>query len=390
MTYRLATRVTKIPLSATDEIDNIVKKMNREGIKDIISFGGGEPCFDTPLNIQDTAIDWLRKGRTKYEPTSGDYELREAICSKLKTRNHINVGVDDILVTPGAKMAVYMAMQALLEPGDLIMALEPAWVSYVSMAQLAGADAIHIPSYEENGFQPDLDLVKKSMSSKVRMIVINTPCNPTGAVYTRETLRSLAEIGKKWGALVLADEIYEDILYEGMPYSPASEYDNVITINGFSKSFAMTGWRLGYVAAPPEIIDGIVKVYQQSATCVNAFAQGGALEALRNPQSRNESLKMTAGYRERRDLISHLMLESGFFKGFLPPDGAFYAFPSYTFRKSSLEVAAILLEKGHIATVPGAAFGDCGEGHLRFAYSTSKENIIEVFSRIKETAKYLE
>ena len=152
----------------------------------------------------------------------------------------------------------------------------------------------------------------------------------------------------------------------------------------FLKEFRHDGLAAGLCAAPPEIIEGIVKVYQQSATCVNAFAQGGALAALLNPQSQNESLKMTAGYRERRDLISPLMLESGFFKGFLPPHGAFYAFPSYTFRKSSLEVAAILLEKGHIATVPGAAFGECGEGHLRFAYSTSKENIVEAFSRVRE------
>jgi aspartate aminotransferase len=363
--------------------------MAQSGIKDIISFGGGEPPFDTPVNIQDAAIEWLRKGKTKYEPTSGDYDLRVEICTKFRKQNHIQVSPDEILVTPGAKMAVYMAMQALLEPGDRILVIEPAWVSYVSMAQLAGGDAIRVPSYENDGFQPDLDQVKKAMNRNVRLIVINNPCNPTGAVYSRETLRGLSEIAQKWGALVLSDEIYEDIIYEGTHYSPASEYDNVITVNGFSKSFAMTGWRLGYVAAPREIIDGMIKIYQQSATCVNAFSQGGAIEALRNPKSREETLKMAAGYKERCDLICDLMKKSGFFKGFLPPQGAFYVFPSYTFSKSSLEVATILLEKAHIATVPGSAFGECGEGHLRFAYSTSPENIIEGFSRIDSVAKDL-
>jgi aspartate aminotransferase len=388
MGYRLTQRVDNLQLSATDEIDNVVKRMQRAGIKDIISFGGGEPCFDTPLTVQDAAIAGLRAGKTKYEPTAGDFELREEISNKLKLHNHINAGVDDIIVTPGAKFAVYMACQALLQPGDKVMVLEPGWVSYVSNAELAGAEVIHIPSCEENGFQPDLDLIRRKMDKSVRFIVINSPCNPTGAVYPPNTIREIAKIAQQYGALILSDEIYEDILYEGERFSAGAEFDNVITINGFSKTYAMTGWRLGYVTAPREIIDGMIKIYQQSATCVTAFAQSGALEALRNPKAAADSQKMVQGFHERCELISDLIRKSGFFKGFIPK-GAFYAFPSYTFKQSSLDVANLLLEKAHVATVPGSAFGDCGEGHIRISYSTSKENIIEGFMRIKQIADQL-
>jgi aspartate aminotransferase len=383
MAYKLSERVVSLKLSATDEIDNTVKKMQRAGIKDIISFGGGEPCFDTPLSVQDAAIAGLRAGKTKYEPTAGDYELREEISLKLKRHNNINAGVDDIIVTPGGKFAVFLACQSLLQPGDKVMVLEPAWVSYVSNAELAGAEVIHIPSYEENGFQPDLDLIRNKMDKSVRFIILNSPNNPTGAVYAPDTTREITRIAHQYGALVISDEIYEDIIYEGQRYSPGSDYDNVITINGFSKTYAMTGWRLGYVTAPREI-----KIYQQSATCVTAFAQSGAIDALRNPAAAADSLIMIRGYHERCVLISELIQESGFFKGFVPK-GAFYSFPSYTFNLSSLDVANLLLEKAHVATVPGSAFGDCGERHIRLSYSTSKENIIEGFKRISQIADQL-
>lgn len=388
MEYRLAQRVNNLQLSATDEIDNVVKRMQRAGINDIISFGGGEPCFDTPQSVQDAAIIGLRAGKTKYEPTAGDFELREEISQKFKRHNHIHAGVDDIIVTPGAKFAVYMVCQTLLQPGDKMMVLEPAWGSYVSNGELAGAEVIHIPSYEENGYQPDLDLIRKQMSKSVRIIMINSPSNPTGAVLSPETIRDIARIAQQYGALMVSDEIYEDILYQGERFSAGAEFDNVITINGFSKTYAMTGWRLGYVTAPREVIDGMIKIYQQSATCVNSFAQSGAIDALRNPKALADSQKMVDGYRERSVLISELIKESGFFKGFIP-QGAFYAFPSYTFKRSSLEVANLLLEKAHVATVPGSAFGDCGEGHIRFSYATSKENIIEGFRRMNQIADQL-
>ncbi len=386
MKYKLADKVVSLELSATDEVDNIVKRMKQDGVTDIISFGGGEPCFDTPDPIKQAAYQALLSGKTKYEPTIGDPELRDLISKKFKEDNDIQVDSEDIIVTPGAKFAVYLAFQALLGPGDVVMILDPAWVSYQSMAHVAGASTIHIPSYAENGFQPDLAQVRKAMNKNVRVIVANSPCNPTGAVYDRATLKELAEIAAEHGSLLLCDEIYEYMLYSGEQYSPASEYTNIITVNGFSKSHAMTGWRLGYVTAPRDVLDGMIKIYQHSATCVTAFAQAGAIEALRSPQSRVASQQMMQGYKERCDLSMQLIQESEFLDCFYP-QGAFYVFPSYKANIPSLKLANVLLSEAHVATVPGSAFGECGEGFLRLSYSTSKENIIEGFSRINSVLK---
>jgi aspartate aminotransferase len=381
MTYRLAEKVTTLELSATDEVDNIVKRMKQDGVSDIISFGGGEPCFDTPENIKRAANQALLDGKTKYEPTTGDVELREQISLKFKRDNGMKVDPEDIIVTPGAKFAVYLAFQALLEPGDQVMVLDPAWVSYQSMAHVAGAGTMHIPSYAKDGFQPDLDRIKQSLNRNVRVIVVNSPCNPTGAVYDRATLKAIAELAARNGTLLLCDEIYEYLIYEGSHYSPASEYENIITVNGFSKSHAMTGWRLGYVTGPKEVLEGMVKIYQHSATCVTAFAQAGAIEALKNEVSKQESDQMVKGYKERCELTMEKIEASPYLDSFYP-QGAFYVFPSYQAEMASLKLANLLLSEAHVATVPGSAFGECGEGYLRLSYSTSKENIVEGLERI--------
>ncbi len=386
MTYKIAQKVAQLELSATDEVDNIVKRMQRGGITDIISLGGGEPCFDTPQNIQDAAERALRAGKTKYEPTTGEYELREAISHKLKRENGIDVTAKEIIVTPGGKFAIYLAFQAALEPGDRVMILEPAWVSYKSMAQLASAEVVSVECAASTGFQPDLDAIRDAMDDSIKLLVINSPNNPTGAVYDPATLRGIAEIAQRHGALVLSDEVYEYLLYEGEHYSPASEFDNVLTTNSFSKSYAMTGWRLGYVTGPSDILDGMVKIYQHSATCVNAFAQAGALKALTSEESRHASQQMMVGYRERRDLVVELVDQSPVFDS-VAPQGAFYCFPSYILDDSSLTLAKNLLEEAHVATVPGAAFGECGEGFLRLCYSTSKENLVEAFERMNDFAQ---
>src|SRR5512146_2505827 len=304
MTYKIAKKLSTLERSATDEIDNIVRRMVQRGINNIISFGGGEPCYDTPVNIQEAAILALRNGKTKYEPTTGDYQLRVEICEKLKLKNRIETTPENIVVTPGGKFAAYLTFQTLLEPGDKVMLLEPAWVSYESMARLAGADIVHIPSYEENGFLPDLDDIARGMDASVRMVVINSPCNPTGAVYPPELIKNITQLAAQHGAMIISDEIYEDIIYQGVHYSPGADFQNVITLNGFSKSFAMTGWRLGYLAAPLEIVEGMIKIYQHSATCVNSFSQAGAIEALRSEESARATRMMAAGYRERCDLIT--------------------------------------------------------------------------------------
>jgi aspartate aminotransferase len=374
--------IEQLEPSATEEVDNTVKRMKQSGVDDIVSLGVGEPCFDTPDNIKKAACDALWAGETKYQPTAGSYELREEICKKFERENGIKVGVDDIIVTAGGKFSIYLAFQAVLQKGDQIMLLDPAWVTYEPAAKMAGADVIRVPTDSTRGFQPDLAAIRKAMNPAVKILVVNSPCNPTGALFEKSAVKELAKITRENGALLLSDEVYEYQVYDGEFYSPASEFDNVITVNAFSKSHAMTGWRLGYMTGPKEVLEGMIKIYQHSTSCVTAFAQNGAIEALRSEVSRQAVEEMTKGYAERRTLMIKLIEESEFFELSNEPRGAFYCFPSYRMDIRSLELSKALLEKVHVATVPGAAFGACGEGYLRFSYATSTELISEGFERM--------
>jgi len=374
--------IEQLEPSATEEVDNAVKRMKQSGVDDIVSLGVGEPCFDTPDNIKKAACDALWAGETKYQPTAGSYELREEICKKFERENGIKVGVDDIIVTAGGKFSIYLAFQAVLEKGDQIMLLDPAWVTYEPAAKIAGADVVRVPTDSTRGFQPDLAAIRKAMNPAVKILVVNSPCNPTGALFEKSAIKELAKITRENRALLLSDEVYEYQVYDGELYSPASEFDNVITVNAFSKSHAMTGWRLGYMTGPKEVLEGMIKIYQHSTSCVTAFAQNGALEALRSEVSRQAVEEMTKGYAERRAVMIKLIEESEFFELTNEPQGAFYCFPSYRMDIPSLELSKALLEKVHVATLPGAAFGACGEGYLRFSYATSTELISEGFERM--------
>ncbi|MCK4637053.1 MAG: pyridoxal phosphate-dependent aminotransferase [Methanomicrobia archaeon] len=381
----LCQKVRNLRPSATEEIDAEVKMLKRQGI-DIISLGAGEPDFDTPKNIRDAATRALNSGKTHYEPTKGDFELRKAIARKLKNDNHIDADPEDIVVTVGAKFGIYLAAQAILEKGDNVVLLDPAWVSYESIAELSEAQVTRIATEEEEGFVPDLDVITEHMDKSTKMIVVNSPCNPTGAVYPPKILKGIVEIAEDNGSYVFTDEIYEKLLYEGEFYSPGSEYENIITVNGFSKSHAMTGWRLGYVHAPKDIIEGMVKIYQHSASCVTAFAQMGALEALVSEESERFVQKMVKEYRKRRNFIMKLIEKSDIFEC-KKPKGAFYVFPSYDLKMKSIEFAKKLLREAHVATVPGFAFGECGEYHLRMAYTAPNEKIEEAFIKIENSLK---
>jgi len=374
--------IEQLEPSATEEVDNAVKRMKQSGVDDIVSLGVGEPCFDTPDNIKKAACDALWAGETKYQPTAGSYELREEICKKFERENGIKVGVDDIIVTAGGKFSIYLAFQAVLQKGDQVMLLDPAWVTYEPAAKMAGADVIRVPTDSPRGFQPDLAAIRKAMNPAVKILVVNSPCNPTGALFEKSAVKELAKITRENRALLLSDEVYEYQIYDGELYSPASEFDNVITVNAFSKSHAMTGWRLGYMTGPREVLEGMIKIYQHSTSCVTAFAQNGAIEALRSEVSRQAVEEMTKGYAERRAVMIKLIEESEFFELSNEPRGAFYCFPSYRMDIPSLELSKALLEKVHVATVPGAAFGACGEGYLRFSYATSTELISEGFERM--------
>ncbi|RLF98939.1 hypothetical protein DRN58_06015 [Thermococci archaeon] len=381
----LSQKVRNLKPSATEEIDTEVKMLKRKGV-DIISLGAGEPDFDTPKNIRDAAAKALNSGKTHYEPTKGDFELREAIVRKLNDDNKINADPEDIIVTVGAKFGIYLAAQTILEKGDSVLLLDPAWVSYESIAKLSEARVTRIVTKEEEGFIPELDIIAENVDKSTKIIIVNSPCNPTGAVYPPRILKSIAEIAEDNGSYVLSDEIYEKLIYKGEFYSPGSEYDNIITVNGFSKSHAMTGWRLGYVHAPKDIIEGMVKIYQHSASCVTAFAQMGALEALVSKESEKFTQEMVREYRRRRDFILKLIEKSDIFEC-KKPEGAFYVFPSYNLKLSSIEFTKKLLREAHVATVPGSAFGECGEHHLRMAYTVPNEEIEEAFIRMENSIK---
>ena len=379
----MSEKILKLEPSATEEVDNTVKRMRQGGVTDIVSLGVGEPCFDTPENIKKAACDALMAGDTKYQPTQGSFALREEISKKFLRENGIRAGVDDIVVTAGGKFGIFLAFNAMLQEGDLVMILDPAWVTYEPAVRIAGAGVVRVPTDREAGFQPDLKRIKKAMSKAVKIVVINSPCNPTGSVFDKSTLRKITEMARDNDALVLSDEIYEYLVYDGEHYSPGSEYDNVITVNGFAKSHAMTGWRLGYVTGPKDVLEGMIKIYQHSTSCVTSFAQAGAVEALRSEVSRREARQMVEGYRQRRAVMVSRIEESEFLEMAKAPQGAFYCFPSYHLKKPSLELSKALLGEVHVATVPGGAFGQCGEGFLRFSYATSIEEIEEAFKRME-------
>lgn len=388
--HRLADVIVELEASATEAVDSAVKNMRRQGIDDIVSLGVGEPCFDTPNNIKKAAVEALMDGETKYQPTAGAFPLREAICRKLERENSIQAVPENIVVTAGGKFSIYLAFTAMLQKGDKVVLLDPAWVSYEAAALMNGAHVIRVPSLAANGFAPDLDKIEHLMDDTVKIIVVNSPCNPSGSVFPAETLRQLARIADKYGALLMSDEVYEYQIYGQEHYSPASEFENIITVNAFSKSYAMTGWRLGYSVAPADIVDGMIKIYSHSTSSVTSFAQWGAIEALEGEVSTAEVKKMQQAYAKNRTLMIELIRKSAYLDLEREPEGAFYCFPSYRFEMGSIDLATRLLEKYHVATVPGIAFGLCGEGFLRLSYATDSKSLEDGMERMETFFKDLE
>lgn len=382
MELRIANRLSALSPSATDQASIIAKELVSKGI-DVISLCDGEPKFDSPENIKEAAGRALKAGKTKYGPTGGMHELRELIREKLARDNRIKTDVQNVVVSPGAKFPVFLSFLTVLDDGDQVVLLDPSWVSYAQALKIAGAEAIHVGLRAEDGFQPDLGVLEKELKKKrVKLIVVNSPCNPTGTVFDKSTLFEITRIARDNGVLVLSDEIYEHLIYEGEHYSPGSDFDNVITVNGFSKPYAMTGWRIGYVTAPSVIVDAMLKVYSHSATCVPEFVQAGAIEALTSEESRHARDSMMQAYAARRKVLMSRIEASEFFDCSMP-HGTIYAFPSYRVDGSSIDFSNKLLSEAHVATVPGIAFGECGEGHIRVEFTPSEERIAEAFERIE-------
>ena len=371
----LSAKIAAVAPSATIAISDKAKKMVREGI-DVISLSIGEPDFDTPRHIKDACIDALNRGETHYAPSNGIPELLSAISDKITRDNRFPCTPQQVIVACGAKDAIYEAMEAVLNPGDQTILLTPAWVSYEPCVQIAGGNVVKHP-VNQKSFQLD-DSVLERVTEKTKMIVVNSPSNPSGAVFDKSSMNLVADLCQDRDIYALSDEIYETLVYGKEHISLAALGDmahRTITINGFSKSYAMTGWRLGYAVAPVEIIRAMSKVQQHSVSQATTFAMWGGVAALRGDQRCVEEMR-TEFDRRRKYIISELN-RLGYRTA--PADGAFYAFVKVT--GDDVTIADRWLEKAHVAVTPGSAFD--APGWLRLSYATSMEKLKEAMQRIR-------
>ena len=383
---RGAKRMNGIPFSDIRRVLERATQLEKSGRK-ILHFEIGRPDFDTPGPIKEAAIDALRAGQVHYSSNYGIPQLRAAIAEKLEKDSGLHYRPEDeIIVTVGANEAVGAAFLALLDPGDEVLVPDPAWLHYRWCAQLCGAKVVPVPCYAENEFVPDLATVASLITPKTRMLVINTPNNPTGAVYPKPLLEDLAKLAQKHDLLVMSDEIYERMVYGGATHTSLASlpgmWERTLTINGLSKAYSMTGWRLGFVAAPKPLSDLLVRVHQYTVSGATTFAQFGAVQAYTGDQGVVD--EMVAWFdRRRRILVDGLRGIKGV--SCPEPRGAFYAFPSVKGTgKTSAELCELLLEEAGIAVVPGNAFGDAGPGHIRFSYAASDDDLREGISRMGE------
>jgi aspartate aminotransferase len=373
----ISSRVRHIPESATMKIADIAAKLRSEG-QDIISFSLGEPDFETPENIKRAAKTALDRGETHYTQGSGIPELQEAIAEKLKNDNNLDVSPADVLVTTGAKQAIFEAICTLIDDGDEVLLLDPAWVSYSAIVKFAGGKPVMVPVSEQEGYVP-VDL-QSHMTRNTKLLILNSPCNPTGAVYGKNVIKAAAEAAEDHGVFVLSDEVYEKIIYGAKHHSIGSLIpDRTITINGFSKAYAMTGWRLGYATAPAPILQGMLKIQQHSVSNATSFVQRAGVEALRGDQGAVRA--MVAEFKKRRDIMIDALRKMGI--ECAPPRGAFYAFAKVSQFGNSVEVTEKLLRDALVAVTPGSAFGPNGEGYVRLSYATSRQNIEDGINRIE-------
>jgi aspartate aminotransferase len=374
----------KITPSLTLSIDSKAKALKAEG-KDICGFAAGEPDFDTPDHIKLAAAQALAEGFTKYTPSSGIPELRQAISEKLKADNGLDYKPNQVIVSCGAKHSCYNAVLATCNPGDEVIIPAPYWLSYPEIVRLCGAEPYIVKTKAENGYKLTPEELQESISPSTRMLILNSPGNPTGTVYTENELAALVEIAMEDDLMILSDEIYEKIIYDGVKhFSIASMskkvYEHTITINGFSKTYAMTGWRLGYLAAPDPIAKAVEAIQSHATSNPTSFAQKGAVSALR--ESQDCVTDMVKAFTERRKALYDGLTSIEGIKC-VKPMGAFYMLPDISaFGMTSTQFAEALLEQALVAAVPGIAFGD--DRTIRMSYACSMENITKGISRIKD------
>jgi len=389
----ISDRAAAVKPSATLAINSRAKAMRAKGL-DIVSFATGEPDFDTPDHIKAAAAQALRDGQTKYTPVAGLPALRETVAGHLAQVYGLTYTPQQIIVSCGAKHSLYNAFQVLINPGDEVIVPVPHWVSYPEQVGLAGGKAVFVRTTAEDGFRLRAAAVAERLTDRTAVILINSPCNPTGAVYDRDELAAIARLAVERDAMIVSDEIYAQLVYDGARHvSPAglgSEAPaHTVTINGLSKSFAMTGWRIGYAAAPPEIADAMGRLQSQVTSNPTAFAQHGAIAALTGPQTCVG--EMVAAFAERRRaMVEGLNAIPGI--SCPTPFGAFYAFADVaalfgrdvageTVNDSST-FARVCLERAHVALMAGSAFG--AEGYIRLSYATNRENIERGLARVRD------
>jgi aminotransferase len=378
MSQRLASHVANLPPSGIRKFFDLVATM-----KDVISLGVGEPDFVTPWSVRESGIFSLEQGQTMYTSNAGIFELRDELAHHLNCSFGLSYNpADEILVTTGASEAVDLAMRAVLEPGDVVLIPDPSYVSYAPCAILAGADVQFVPTYAREDFRLRVEDLAKVYSPKVKLLVLSYPNNPTGAIMSKEDLLPIAEFAAEHDILVLTDEIYSDLTYGGTHVSFASlpgMRERTLFISGFSKSYAMTGWRIGYAAGPADLIGGLIRIHQYTMLCAPITGQIAALEALRSAGEAKQ--EMVTAYDRRRHLMVHGFREMGL--DCFEPLGAFYVFPNISKTNlTSEDFAEELLKEENVAVVPGTAFGPSGEGHIRCSYAYSLEQLQEALKRI--------
>ena len=393
MTYKLANRVHKVQPSFTLEMATRAAEMRAEGI-DVINFSVGEPDFNTPSHIIAAGKKAMDDGFTKYTAGPGMIEFRKAICEKLERENGITYEPADILVSNGEKQSLYNVCQALFDEGDEVIVFRPYWVSFPEFVRLADAEPVLVETIAENNFEPDYNDLKNKLSPNIKGVILNSPSNPTGGIWREEAILRLLRIAKENNWVVISDECYERLVYDGEFVSTEKlnrQHQiaaNVVTCLSLSKTYAMTGWRIGYAAGPRKIIKAMSKIQGQATSCANSIGQKAGIEALAGDQSCVEDMK--AAFRERRDFIVKLMND-------LPgvtcavPGGAFYVFPDFSYYlgkvangqklKDTFDISEYILGCANVVTVPGDGFG--APGHIRFSYATSTDIIEKGIERVR-------
>ena len=397
MIHKLSNRANKIKPSFTLEMATVAAEMKSKGI-DLVNFSVGEPDFNTPLHIINAGKIAMDKGFTKYTAGPGMIEFREAICDKLKRENDLRYNIKNILVSNGEKQSLYTACQAIFDKGDEVLVCKPYWVSFPEFVRLADARPVFVNTIPENNFEIDFTHLEKVMSKKTKGIIINSPSNPTGGVWSNEAILRLLKIAKENNWIIISDECYERLVYnEKFISTEKINRDHkvgatVLTCMSLSKTYAMTGWRIGYTAGSVDLIGAMSKLQGQATSCANSIGQFAGIEALSGDQKCVQD--MLRLFKERRDLIIKLLNQ---LPGVtcLSPAGAFYAFPDFSrflgkeadgkLLKDTFDISEYILRSSSVVTVPGDGFG--APGHIRFSYATNKQNIEKGIKRIQNALK---